>query len=100
MINASGASIHSSRAAMPIMLSNEVNNPSRPSASNRSSDSMSEVIREIRRPDVYPSWNDTDRRCACRNNRCRSSNSTSWPSRPERVMKANWSTAETIAAPA
>ncbi len=69
---------------MPTISRTDVTRVTTPPVNICSIASMSEVCREITRPDVYRSWNDMLSRWKCMKTRRRRSSSTSCPTRPVR----------------
>ena len=86
--SASCRSRSSNAIAMPPTSRIDVMRLMRPLPRRSAMASMSEVWREITRPDVYRSWNAMERRWKWRNRRRRVSSTTSWPTRPSRSRNA------------
>ena len=73
---------------MPTIVSTDVTSVTMPNFNMSESASMSEVWREITRPDVYRSWNERLSSWKCTNTRRRRSRITSWPTRPTIMRNA------------
>ena len=77
------------------IVSSAVSSPSRPASSSSFRVSTSDVRREMTRPDVNRSWNDTDRACMWSKVRRRTSKRMAWPMRPDSWTKTARSNPET-----